>query len=170
MKVSVQLAYSPSPRPQDRQLLLAPRRFSRADASSAPKAWAGTRGGPHLAGPHRRRVAGRSPRGCVERFEGSTTGRSGGNALGFELVPAGGWCPPGGARGSWPRPTWRRDGAPLSPRPSQFACRALPCWAFRSLHLELEGGEDRARTRVAPGIRAGMWRFSPSLQAPLPFL
>ena len=81
----------------------------------------------------------------------------------FELVPVGGWCPPGGA-GSWPRPTWRegRDGAPLSPRPSRFAYGALPCCAFRSLHLELEGGEDRARTRVAPGIRPGMWRFSPS--------
>lgn len=73
MKVSVQLAYKvPVLGPQDRRLLLVPRRFLPGGRELGSQGGAGTRGGPHLAGPHRRRGGGaRSPRVVCGRFEGS---------------------------------------------------------------------------------------------------
>ncbi|XP_027373860.1 uncharacterized protein LOC113877689 [Bos indicus x Bos taurus] len=73
MKVSVQLAYKvPVLGPQDRRLLLAPRRFLPGGRELGSQGGAGSRAGPHLAGPHRRRGGGaRSPRALCGRFEGS---------------------------------------------------------------------------------------------------
>lgn len=155
MKVSVQLAYKvPVLGPQDRRLLLAPRRFLPGGRELGAQGGAGTRAGPHLAGPHRRRDGGaRSPRALCGRFEGSLrlAGAVGTHSE-FRIGPCGRLVSSGWSRILAAADLEGRERrAPLSPRPSLFAYGALPCWAFRSLHLDLEGGEDRARTRVAPG-------------------
>nr|CAI9701444.1 unnamed protein product [Rangifer tarandus platyrhynchus] len=85
MKVSVQLAYKvPVLGPQDRRLLLAPRRFLPGGRELGAQGGAGTRAGPHLAGPHRRRDGGaRSPRALCERsvsqMGGTCPAEGGGN-------------------------------------------------------------------------------------------
>lgn len=109
---------SPSPRPQDRPAPPRPSPFSPGRTRARlPRRGERDREPRPSRIPHRRRGGEALAAGCVEgsrdpcawqeRWERTRR---------FELVPAGGWCPPGGA-GSWPQPTWRegRDSAPLSP-------------------------------------------------------
>lgn len=173
MKVSVQLAYKvPVLGPQDRRLLLAPRRFLPGGRELGAQGGAGTRAGPHLAGPHRRRDGGaRSPRALCGRFEGSLrlVGAVGTHSE-FRVGPCGRLVSSGWSRILAAADFWREGRNRLLFLPGRAYSPTGPCWAFWSLHLDLESGEDRARTRVAQGTRAGKWRFSPSPRAALPFL